>query len=51
MKKYPASKSAKVIAFLKANSAEISHAETVKPRGKKVNLNGKPSKGNSRKAS
>jgi hypothetical protein len=51
MKKYPGSKSAKVIAFLKANSAEISNTETVKPRGKKLNLNGKPSKGNSRKAS
>jgi len=51
MKKFPASKSAKVLAFLKANSADISHAETVKPRGKKLNLSGKPSKGNSRKAS
>jgi hypothetical protein len=51
MKKYPASKSAKVIAFLKANSVEISHVEKSKPRGKKLNLSGKPSKGNSRKAS
>jgi hypothetical protein len=51
MKKYPVSKSAEVIAFLKANSVEISHTGTVKPRGKKLNLNGKPSKGNSRKAS
>jgi hypothetical protein len=51
MKKYPASKSAKVIAFLKANSVEISHADKSKPRGKKLNPSGKPSKGNSRKAS
>jgi hypothetical protein len=51
MSKRSLSKSAEVLAFLKANSAEISHAETVKPRGKKLNLNGKPSKGNSRKAS
>jgi hypothetical protein len=51
MKRYPSSKSVKVIEFLKANSVEISHAEKSKPRGKKLNLNGKPSKGNSRKAS
>jgi len=51
MKKFPASKSAKVIAFLKANSVEISHADKSKPRGEKLNPSGKPSKGNSRKAS
>jgi hypothetical protein len=51
MNKRSLSKSAKVIAFLKANSVEMSHAEKSKPRGKKANLNGKPSKGNSRKAS
>jgi hypothetical protein len=51
MKKNSSSKTAQVIEFLKANSVEISHTEKSKPRGKKLNLNGKPSKGNSRKAS
>jgi len=50
MKKYPASKSAKVIAFLKANSADISHADKSKPRGKNLNPTGKPAKGSPRKA-
>jgi branched-chain amino acid transport system permease protein len=39
-----------LLAFLKANSAEISHTGTVKPRGKKVNPNRKPAKGSLRKA-
>jgi hypothetical protein len=51
MSKKSLSKSKKVIAFLKANSVEISHAETSKPRGKKLNPNGKPAKGSLRKAS
>jgi hypothetical protein len=51
MKKYPASKSAKVIAFLKANSAEITTLEKPRTRDKSLPMKGKASKGNSRKAS
>jgi hypothetical protein len=51
MKRFPASKSAKVIAFLKANSAEITGLEKPKARGKNLPIKSKPSKGSSRKAS
>jgi hypothetical protein len=51
MKKYPASKSAKVIAFLKANSAEITALEKPRARDKSLPIKSKPSKGSSRKAS
>ena len=45
MKKSSLPKSTEVLAFLKANSADISHAETVKPRGKKLNLKDQAYKG------
>jgi hypothetical protein len=51
MKKYPASKSAKVIAFLKANSTDITALEKPRARDKSLPTKGKPSIGNSRKAS
>jgi hypothetical protein len=51
MKRISTSKSAKVIAYLKANSVEISIKEKSKASEKSLRLEGKPSKGNSRKAS
>jgi hypothetical protein len=51
MKRYPDSKSAKVIAFLKANSDEITSLEKSKSRKKSLPTKSKPSKGASRKAS
>jgi hypothetical protein len=51
MSKRSLSKSAEVIAFLNANSVEISIKEKPKASEKSLRLKGKPSKGNSRKAS
>jgi hypothetical protein len=51
MNKRSLSKSAEVIAFLNANSVEISIKEKPKASEKILRLKSKPSKGNSRKAS
>jgi hypothetical protein len=51
MKRNSASKSAEVIAFLKANSVEISATEKSKRSRKSLPSKGKSSKANSRKAS
>jgi hypothetical protein len=51
MSKRSLSKSAEVIAFLKANSAEITGLEKPNDRGKNLPIKSKPSKGASRKAS
>jgi hypothetical protein len=51
MSKRSISKSAEVIAFLNANSVEITIKEKPKASEKRLHLKGKPSKGASRKAS